>query len=120
MTTVLLADDQPVYRRAARSVVRATPGFSVVGEAASGEEAVALVEALRPDVVLLDIRMAGIGGIEAARCIAAARPETTTILISTYRREDLPPEASTCGAAGYVHKADLEPSVLRRVYCSAR
>jgi DNA-binding NarL/FixJ family response regulator len=120
MTRVLIADDHPRFRRAARAVVQATAGFEVVGEAASGEEALALLDATQPELVLMDIRMRGMGGIEAARRIADVAPRTMTILVSTYRREDLPPAARTCGARAYLHKADLEPSVLLRLYCSAR
>jgi DNA-binding NarL/FixJ family response regulator len=113
---VLVADDQAPFRRAARSVVGATDGFELVGEAASGEEAVALVGLLRPDLVLMDIRMAGMGGIEAARSIAAAFPQTVTILLSTYREQDLPAQARTCGAAAYVHKSDFGGPALRRLW----
>ena len=112
---VLVADDQAPFRRAARSVLGATADFELVAEATSGEEAVALVEALRPDVVLMDIKMPGIGGIEAARSIAATCPETVTILLSTYREEDLPPQARTCGAAAYLHKSDFAALVLREL-----
>jgi two-component system invasion response regulator UvrY len=117
--TVLVADDQAPFRRAARSVVGATAGFELVGEASSGEEAVALAGLLRPDLVLMDIKMAGIGGIEAARSITARFPDTLTILLSTYREEDLPAEARTCGAAAYVHKSDLGGDVLREL-CARR
>jgi two-component system, NarL family, invasion response regulator UvrY len=113
---VLVADDQAPFRRAARSVLSATADFELVGEAASGEEAVALVESLRPDLVLMDIKMAGIGGIEAARSITAACPETMTILVSTYREEDLPPQARMCGAAAYLHKSELAGHVLRELW----
>jgi two-component system, NarL family, invasion response regulator UvrY len=113
---VLVADDQAPFRRAARSVIAATTGFQLVGDAASGEEAVALVDSLQPDLVLMDIKMAGIGGIEAARSIAAAHPETMTLLLSTYREEDLPPAARTCGAAAYVHKAEFSGHVLRELW----
>ena len=71
---VLVADDHAPFRRAARSVLSAAAGFQLVGEATSGEEAVALADSLRPDLVLMDIVMAGIGGIEAARSITAAHP----------------------------------------------
>jgi two-component system, NarL family, invasion response regulator UvrY len=117
---VVLADDHAEFRRAARSVVAATPGFVLVGEAVSGEEAVELVERLSPDLVLMDIRMAGMGGIAATRTIADTRPGTTTILISTYAVDDLPPDARACGAAGYLPKADLGSQALRHAYCSAR
>jgi two-component system, NarL family, invasion response regulator UvrY len=109
---VLVADDQAPFRRAAHAVIRATGGFELVGEATSGEEAVALCGALHPDLVLMDILMAGMGGIAAARFIASARPATVTILLSTYREEDLPPGARSCGAAGYVHKSDFGAGVL--------
>src|SRR5207342_2788677 len=69
---VLIVDDQAPFRRAARMVVTATPGFDVVGEAESGEEAVELYEALSPGLVLMDINMPGINGIEATRQITAA------------------------------------------------
>ena len=113
---VLVADDQTPFRRAARSVLEATADFELVGEATSGEEAVALVDSLRPDLVLMDIKMAGIGGIEAARSIRATHPETVTILLSTYREDDLPRQARMCGAAGYLHKSDFSRPVLRELW----
>jgi DNA-binding NarL/FixJ family response regulator len=113
---VLVADDQAPFRRAARSVLAATADFELVGEASSGEEAVELCDSLRPDLVLMDIKMAGIGGIGAARSIAATFPETVTILVSTYREEDLPAQARTCNAAAYVHKSDLGAPVLRKLW----
>ena len=116
---VLVADDRAPFRRAARAVLEATPGFEIVGEAMSGEEAVALAESLEPDLVLMDINMDGIGGIEATRRIAEARPQTVTVLLSSYREEDLPSDARSCGAAAYVHKEDFGPEVLRRLWPTA-
>ena len=113
---VVVVDDQVPFRRAARSVLDAAAGFQLVGEAASGEEAVALVDSLRPDLVLMDINMNGLGGIEAARSINATSPETMTILVSTYREEDLPLDAHSCGAAGYLHKSDLGGQALRALW----
>jgi two-component system, NarL family, invasion response regulator UvrY len=112
---VVVADDQAPFRRAARSVLSADSEFELVGEVSSGEAAVAAARALAPDLVLLDIKMAGIGGIEAAREIAIAVPRTATILVSTYREEDLPAGASTCGAAGYLHKSELRVEALREL-----
>src|SRR5262245_50752639 len=106
---VIVADDQAPFRQAARTVVAATPGFTLVGEATSGEDAVRLVGSLAPDLVLLDVVMPGIGGIEAARRIAAAHPRTTTILLSSYPLAALPDEAQSCGAATYIHKEDFAP-----------
>ena len=109
---VLVVDDQLPFRVAARSVVQATPGFEVVGEATSGEDAVTQAEALLPGLVLMDINMEGIGGIEATRRIVAAHPEVRVVLLSTYDADDLPADARSCGAAGYVHKEQFGPDVL--------
>ncbi len=117
---VLVADDQAPFRRAARSVLDATADYELVGEATSGEEAVALVDSLRPDLVLMDIKMAGIGGIEAARSIKARYPATMTILLSTYREEDLPPQARMCGAAAYLHKSDFSRHALHQLWDGRR
>ncbi len=113
---VVVADDQAPFRRAARSVLDAAVGFQLVGEATSGEEAVVLVDSLRPDLVLMDITMTGIGGIEAARSISAAYPATMTILVSTYREEDLPLQAHSCGAAAYLHKSDFGGRLLQTLW----
>ena len=78
---VIAVDDQPFFLGVARDVVRATPGFRWAGEAKSGEEAIEAVDHLRPDLVLLDVRMPGIGGIEAARRIAGDHPEVVVVLI---------------------------------------
>lgn len=110
--SVLVVDDQLPFRTAARAVVRATPGFHVVGEAASGEEAVGQVDALSPDLVLMDINMEGIGGIEATRRITATHPATRVVLLSTYDAADLPADARTCGAVAYLHKEDFGPEEL--------
>lgn len=118
--TVVVVDDQLPFRMAARSVVAATPGFEVVGEATSGEEALVQVEALSPQLVLMDINMEGMGGIEATRQIVAAHPEVTVVLLSTYDAEDLPADARTCGAAAYVHKEQFGPDVLESVWPPAK
>jgi DNA-binding NarL/FixJ family response regulator len=113
---VLIADDQRPFRNAARAVLDAAEGFRLVGEAASGEEAVQLVRSLSPDLVLMDINMSGMGGIEAARAIANGYPATRTVLLSTYREEDLPDEAHTCGAAAYLHKSNFGGRALQDLW----
>ena len=110
--TVLIADDQAPFRGAARSVVGIAPGFEIVGEAESGEAAVELVEALEPDLVLMDIHLPGISGIEAARRIAGSFPRTVTFLVSSYQADDLPVEARSSGAAAYINKEDFEARLL--------
>ena len=110
---VLIVDDQQPFRAVARTVVGLTTGFEVVGEATTGEDAVTLAHDLTPDLVLMDINLPGINGIEATRQIVTATPDTTVLLLSTYRSEDLPGDARTCGAIGYVHKEDLGPETVR-------
>jgi len=109
---VLIVDDQAPFRRAAATVVALTPGFEIVGEAETGEDAVDAAARLSPGLVLMDINLPGMTGIEATGVITASRPDTVVILLSTYRADDLPAGALDTGAAAYVHKEDLEPSVL--------
>lgn len=110
---VLIVDDQAPFRRAAKMVMAATPGFDVVGEAESGEEAVELFEEVAPGLVLMDINLGpGINGIEATRRITTAHPEATVLLLSTYQAADLPSGADNCGAAGYVNKEEFGPAVV--------
>lgn len=114
--SVLIVDDQALFRRAAASVVRVTGGFEIVGEAESGEEAVALAGALAPKLVLMDINMTGISGIEAARRITTSAPDVVVVLLSTYQVADLPADAATSGAAAYVNKEEFGPQVLLDVW----
>jgi two-component system, NarL family, invasion response regulator UvrY len=114
--TVLIADDQAPFRSAARAVVGIASGFEVVGEAESGEAAVELVEALKPDLVLMDIHLPGINGIEATRRIAGSCPLTVTFLVSSYQADDLPVEARSSGAAAYINKEDFEAQLLSELW----
>jgi len=109
---VLIVDDQAPFRRAARMVMAATPGFDVIAEAESGEEALEVYERLRPGLVLMDINLPGINGIEATRRITEAHPDATVLLLSTYQAADLPRGADSCGAAGYVNKEEFGPAVV--------
>jgi two-component system, NarL family, invasion response regulator UvrY len=112
VTPVLVVDDQAPFRAIARTVVELTPGFAVVGEAETGEDAVRLAAELSPTVILMDINLPGINGIEATRRILADAPSTRVVLLSTYRESDLPADALDSGARRYVHKEDFEPGVL--------
>lgn len=113
---VLIVDDQKPFRSAARAVVSATPGFEVVDEAESGEEAIELVDRLTPGLVLMDINMPGISGIEAARHITGEHPEVVVMLLSTYQVGDLPMDARNCGAAAYVNKEEFGPKVMQDLW----
>lgn len=113
---VLVVDDQAPFRDAARAVIARVPGFELVAEATSGEEAVELVDKVRPSVVLMDINMGAMDGLEATKLITTAHPETMVILVSTYTEADMPPTARVCGAAAYVNKDELSPRVIRRLW----
>ena len=120
--TVLVVDDQPPFREAARSVVVRLEGFEVVAEADSGEAAIAIVESLHPQLVLMDIKMGGVDGstgmdgIEATAEITARYPDTMVVLVSTYELGDLPPSARTSGARAYINKDDFGGRLLRRLW----
>ena len=101
-------------------MIGVTAGFEVVAEADSGEAAVTEARALRPALVLMDINLPGINGIEATREIVAEAPDTVVILLSTYDAGDLPADAATCGAADYVHKEDFSPDEVRRIWDARR
>jgi two-component system, NarL family, invasion response regulator UvrY len=113
---VLIVDDQGPFRAVARTVVGVTAGFEVVAEADSGEAAVTEARAVAPGLVLMDINLPGINGIDATRQILARAPETVVILLSTYDAGDLPADAASCGAAAYVHKEDFSPDEVRRIW----
>jgi two-component system, NarL family, invasion response regulator UvrY len=109
---VLVVDDQAPFRGAAKRVVGMTPGFEVVGEAMTGEEAVEMAGTLKPDLILMDINLPGINGIEAVRRIQAQNPDVIAFLLSTYAEVDLPADARTCGASAYIHKERFMPQLL--------
>jgi len=112
---VLTVDDQEVFRRVAEDVIEATPGFTAVGEAASGEEALAEVARLEPQLVLLDVRMPGLDGVEVARRLAATHPETLVVLISMSEVADLPSVAQLSGTP-LIRKQDFGPRLLRQLW----
>jgi two-component system invasion response regulator UvrY len=114
--SVLIVDDQLPFRAVARTVIGLTAGFEVSGEAESGEEAVAVAAQQDPDLVLMDINLPGINGIEATRRIRATQPDIAVILLSTYSEADLPDDARDCGAIAYVHKEDFGPALVRELW----
>jgi two-component system invasion response regulator UvrY len=113
--TVLAVDDQPIFRDLAREVIEATAGFRLVADASSGEAALAAVGDLEPDLVLMDVRMPGIDGIEAARRIARDHPHIVVVLASI---EHMPSAAAKSGAAALIRKQDLRPALLRDLWAA--
>jgi DNA-binding NarL/FixJ family response regulator len=108
---VLTVDDQPLFRDAARAVVSATPGFEPLAEVTSGEDAIALFERLRPDVVLLDVSLPGIDGFETCRRLTATPEAPLVVLISADDDPVLRDTARDYGAA-FVAKKALRPGIL--------
>jgi DNA-binding NarL/FixJ family response regulator len=109
---VLVVDDQPAYRRAMRSVVRETPGFEVVGEASSGEESLVVAATVRPDLVLMDVNLPGIDGLETTRRLLGRDHPPVVLLLSTYDEDAGDQFVSESGARAYVTKSHFGPDQL--------
>jgi len=116
---VVTVDDQETFRRAAEDLIRHTPHFEFAGEAACGLDALETVASTRPQLVLLDVRMPGIDGIETARRIRARHPDVVVVLVSAEDPEDLAPDVSGCGAAALIAKHELCPRRLAQLWTSA-
>ena len=117
---VLIVDDQEPFRLAARTVVELTDGFEVVGEAETGEDSVAMTADLHPDLVLMDVNLPGINGLEATRQILSNEDGVVVIMLSTYEAEEYAPRAAEAGAAAYIPKAEFGPDRLEEAWGSAR
>ncbi|MCA2217126.1 response regulator [Jidongwangia harbinensis] len=111
MTTVLIADDQPLQRMGFKMLLDGTPGMVVVGEASGGAEAVRLAERTRPDVVLMDVRMPGMDGIEATRLITAVGSRTRVLILTTFDLDEYVYAGLRAGASGFLLK-DVRPEEL--------
>jgi DNA-binding NarL/FixJ family response regulator len=130
---VLLVDDQQIVRQGLATILKYAPGIEVVGQAGDGQEAIAMVRDLKPDVVLMDLKMPRLGGIPATRQICLEFTDTSIIILTTYDTDDLVFEGIKAGAKGYLLKdvtaetlveaiqgamrgeSQLDPSVARKV-----
>jgi len=113
---VMTVDDQPVFRAVAHELVEATGGFDPVIEATSGEEALEAAERLRPELVLMDVQMPGMSGIETARRLTASDASTVVVLVTSGECSDVSSAARTCGAVALVAKQNLNAAVLRGIW----
>jgi DNA-binding NarL/FixJ family response regulator len=114
---VLIVDDQEPFRRAMGAVVQETEGFVVVGSATSGEESLEAAAELRPQLVLMDVNLPGIDGIEATRLLTAGPEPPVVVLLSTYDEDQF--DLAGCGASAYVAKAAFGPDRLSEAWAHA-
>ncbi len=114
-TTIMLADDYKIVRQGLRALLEAEPDFSLVGEAGDGLEAVRLAERLRPDVLVLDLMMPGLTGMEVTLQIGKRSPQTRVIILSMHANEAYVLEALRNGAAGYVLKESSADELVQAV-----
>lgn len=120
MLRILIADDHEVLRRGLRWTLEQRPGWTVCGEAADGREAVALAASLRPDVVVLDVGMPGLNGLEALRRIRKASPSTEILVFTVHGADGMVGELLAAGAKGYLLKSDAARCILPAVEALSR
>ena len=118
---VLIVDDQASFRRAARSVVEVTPGFTLTGEAETGEAGIEAAHQQQPDLILMDVHLPGIDGVEASRRILAPGDgkQPVIFLLSTDDAADYGEELTECGAAAYLSKAEFGSERLAAAWAAA-
>jgi DNA-binding NarL/FixJ family response regulator len=112
---ILIADDHPLFRKGMRALLTATPGTEVVGEATTGQEAIKLASALQPDVILMDLQMPGINGIEATRQILHTSPHIRILVVTLFEDDASIFTALRAGARGYILKDAQEEEMLRAI-----
>jgi len=119
MLRILLADDHPMFREGVRSILENAEGLTVVGEAASGEDVVRLALELKPHVVLMDIRMPGLNGVEATAQIRAADPQIGILICSMFKDDASVITAMKAGARGYILKDSDRDDIIRAIWAVA-
>ena len=120
LVKVLIVDDQEPFRKAARDVVELADGFEVIGEVETGEASVDAVRSLGPDLVLMDVNLPGIDGLEATRQILSQNPDQVVVLVlSTYETDEMTPRALEAGAVAYIPKSEFGPVQLEEAWATA-
>nr|HID14585.1 response regulator transcription factor [Anaerolineae bacterium] len=117
---VLLAEDHHLVRQGLRALLERQPGIEIVGEAADGLEALDLIQDLRPDVVLMDITMPGLNGLEVLRRVRSRLPEVRVLVLSVHEREEYVLRALQAGASGYLLKRSLSAELLLAIRAAQR
>lgn len=112
---ILIADDHPLFRKGLRTLLEGEPDFEVVGEATTGDEAIALADSYQPDVILMDLQMPGKTGLEAARTISGVSPHIQILVVTLFRDDESIFAALRAGARGYVLKDASEEEMLRAI-----
>lgn len=116
---ILIADDHPMFRRGLHNAFESLPDMELIGEAASGEQAVDLALELQPDVILMDIGMPGLGGVEATRRILDATPHIRVLMLTMHENNDSLFAAMRAGARGYVLKGADQDEIVRAIRAAA-
>lgn len=117
---LILADDQALFREGLRTLLQLVPDFEIVAEARNGQEAVEQASRLKPDVILMDLRMPGMGGVEATRQIHASQPATRVLVLSTFDADEEIADALGAGAVGYLLKDLPSEKLIEAVRLAAR
>jgi len=118
MITVVVADDHLFYRQGIRSLLEMSSDIEIVGEASTGDEALAQIVAVNPDVVLLDIKMPGVDGIETCRIISRDHPDVAVVIVTMFDDDDTVVESIRAGARGYVLKDATVDELIRSIHAA--
>ena len=113
--SILIADDEPAFRSGLRALLRSAADLDLVGDAATGDEAIRLAADLQPDIILMDINMPGVNGIEATRRILTASPHIGILMLTMFEDDDSVFAAMRAGARGYLLKGALKAEILRAI-----
>ena len=113
MPKIIVVDDHAVIRRGVQGILRSFPEWELCGEAADGQEAIRLAQAVKPEIIIMDVSMPGLNGLEATRIIRNILPETKILLLTLHSSTELVRSAFRAGARGYVLKSDAEHELVR-------